>query len=68
MFDQEVRDILIDTQVELLAAKTRVLLKERGQPMVVDAKRKFEAGILSEREYHIIETRAKLSDKDAGLT
>ncbi len=68
IFDQEVRDILIDTQVELLAAKTRVLLRERGQPMVVDAKRKFEAGILPEREYRIIETRAKLSDKDAGLS
>ena len=68
VFDQEVRDILIDTPVELLAAKTRQLLRERGQPMVVDAKRKFDAGLLPEREYRIIETRAKLADKDAGLT
>jgi len=67
VFDQEVRDILIDTQVELLAAKTRQLLKERGQPMVVDAKKKFEEGILPEREYRIIEARAKMSDKDVGL-
>jgi defect in organelle trafficking protein DotB len=67
VFDQEVRDILIDTPVELLSAKTRVLLKERGQPMVVDAKRKFEAGILPEREYRVIEARAKMTDKDVGL-
>lgn len=67
VFDQEVRDILIDTPVELLAAKTRELLKERGQPMVVDAKKKFEEGILSEREYRVIEARAKMSDKDVGL-
>lgn len=67
VFDQSVRDILIDTPVELLAAKTRQLLKERGQPMIVDAKRKFDAGILTEREYHIIETRSKMTDKDAGL-
>lgn len=67
VFDQEVRDILIDTKVELLAAKTRQLLKERGQPMVVDAQRKFEAGILPEREFRVIEARAKMADKDAGL-
>jgi len=67
VFDQEVRDILIDTPVELLAARTRQLLRERGQPMVVDAKRKFDAGLLPEREYRIIETRTKLADKDAGL-
>lgn len=68
VFDQEVRDILIDTQVELLAARTRLLLKERGQPMEVDAKLKFEAGILPEREYRVIEARAKMTDKDAGVT
>jgi defect-in-organelle-trafficking protein DotB len=67
VFDQEVRDILIDTPVELLAAKTRLLLRERGQPMVVDAKRKFDAGLLPEREYRIIEARAKMADKDVGL-
>jgi defect-in-organelle-trafficking protein DotB len=67
VFDQEVRDILIDTPVELLAAKTRLLLKERGQPMIVDAKRKFEAGILPEREYRVIEARAKMVDKDVGI-
>lgn len=67
VFDQEVRDILIDTPVELLAAKTRLLLKERGQPMVVDAKRKFEEGILPEREYRLIEARNKMVDKDVGI-
>lgn len=67
VFDQEVRDILIGTQVELLAAKTRLLLKERGQPMVVDAKKKFDAGVIVEREFKIIEARSQMSDKDAGL-
>ena len=67
-FDQEVRDILIKTPVERLASKTRELLRERGQPMYVDAKRKFEQGILGEREYRIIETHSKMADKDAGLT
>ncbi len=66
-FDEEVRDILVGTEVELLAAKTRLLLKERGQPMIVDAKRKFEAGLLSERDYKIMEMRGKMLDKDAGI-
>ncbi len=68
VFDQEIRDILIKTPIERLASKTRELLRERGQPMYVDAKRKFEQGILGEREYRIIETRSKMADKDAGLS
>lgn len=65
VFDQEVRDILINTEVELLASKTRQLLVERGQPLIVDAKRKFDAGTISERDYHLFEARAKLLTQDA---
>lgn len=67
VFDEEVRDILVSTEVELLASKTRQLLKERGQPMVVDAERKFKEGKLPEREYKIMVARAKMLDKDAGI-
>jgi len=68
VFDEEVRDILVSTEVDLLAAKTRLLLKERGQPMLVDAERKYKEGRLLEREYQIMVARAKMLDKDAGLT
>jgi len=67
VFDEEVRDILVSTEVDLLAAKTRILLRERGQPMVVDAEKKFKEGRLGEREYQIMVARAKMLDKDAGL-
>lgn len=67
VFDDEVRDILVGTDIDYLAAKTRELLKERGQPMVVDAERKFKEGKLSEREYEIMVMRSKMLDKDAGL-
>lgn len=67
VFDEEVRDILVSTDVDRLAGKTRQLLKERGQPMVVDAEKKFNEGKLSEREYQIMVARAKMLDKDAGL-
>ncbi len=65
VFDEEVRDILVMTEVEKLAAKTRELLKERGQPMLVDAQKKFEKGLIDERTYNIMKMGAKMADRDA---
>lgn len=65
IFDEEVRDILVNTEVEMLAAKTRDLLKERGQPMINDAKRKFDEGKISERTYQLLLAGAKNADRDA---
>lgn len=68
VLDDDVRDILVGTPVEQLAAKTRQLLKERGQPMLVDAKRKFDEGKISERTYKLMEIGAKHADRDAQAT
>jgi defect in organelle trafficking protein DotB len=68
VFSEDIRDILVDTEVELLAAQTRTLLKSHGQPMIVDAKRKFDQGIISERVYHLFEKQAKRADRDAGVS
>lgn len=62
-FDEQVRDILVNTPVDLLAAKSRELLKERGKPMIVDAKEKFDAGILPQKEFDILAKRAELLDQ-----
>jgi len=67
IFDDEVRDQLVNTEVEMLANKTRILLKERGQPMLVDAKRKLEAGVISQRTYDLMAAGSKNADKDAGV-
>jgi defect-in-organelle-trafficking protein DotB len=67
VFDEEVRDILVMTEVELLAAKTRELLKERGQPMLVDAKKKFEEGVIDERTYKIMQASSKMADSDSKV-
>lgn len=67
IFDEDVRDILVNTEVEMLANKTRQLLKERGQPMIVDAQRKFDAGIISERTYNLIATGSKKLDQDSNI-
>lgn len=54
IFDEKIRDQLIGTPVEQVTAKTRLLLKEYGQPIHVDAQKKYEAGIISERTFRLI--------------
>lgn len=66
-FDENIRDILIETEIEQLANVTRKLLKKYGQPMIVDAKKKYDEGILEEREYKILLAQSKMFDKDAGI-
>jgi defect in organelle trafficking protein DotB len=63
IFDEEVRDILLGTDPDNATAMTRKLLKERGQTMDVDAKIKFEEGLISEREYKILKTASDKIDR-----
>lgn len=67
VFDDKIRDILLGTDINLLAQTTRKLLKQFGQPMLVDATKKFKAGLLPEREYKIIINQSEILDKDVGL-
>jgi len=65
IFDEKVRDALLDSPPEMVTAKTRELLRQYGQPMEVDAKVKFDAGIISEREYNLILKTSRGLDHDA---
>lgn len=67
VFNDAIRDALLGTDVDQLAASTRKLLKQHGQPMLVDAQKKFDAGILDERYYRLIATQSKMLDKDLGI-
>ncbi|CAN5246746.1 Dot/Icm type IV secretion system ATPase DotB [soil metagenome] len=67
VFNEEIRDILLESPLESVTAITRRLLKERGQPMIVDAQQKFDAGMISERDYKLLVTLSKRSDRDAGV-
>lgn len=67
VFTEKVRDILLDSELENVTAVTRKLLKEYGQPMAIDAKRKFDAGIIAEREYKLLVRSSLKADQDAGL-
>ena len=54
IFNEETRDILLSKNTEELTQATRELVNERGRPMRVDAREKFDAGIISERIYKLI--------------
>ena len=67
VFDDKIRDALLGTDINLLAQTTRKLLKQFGQPMLVDATKKFKDGLLPEREYKLIMSQSEILDKDVGL-
>ncbi|HAF87664.1 MAG: Dot/Icm secretion system ATPase DotB [Legionellaceae bacterium] len=54
VFDEEVRDILLESNPNEVTSITRKLVREKGQLMTTDARRKFEEGIISERVYKLI--------------
>lgn len=54
VFDEEARDILLEGDPNDVTRVTRQLVRDRGRLMTVDAKEKFDAGIISERTYHLI--------------
>ncbi len=67
IFDQKIRDILLESNLDEVTAVTRRLVKEYGQPMALDAQRKFDEGIISERDYKILVASGAKADQDAGL-
>ncbi len=67
IFDDAVRDILLESPLEEVTATTRRLLKEYGQPLLVDAERKFAEGLIDERLFRYLQLSEENADKDAGL-
>jgi defect-in-organelle-trafficking protein DotB len=54
VFNEEVRDILLESNPNEVTSVTRKLVRERGQLMTTDAKEKFQQGIINERVYKLI--------------
>lgn len=54
VFDEAVRDILLEADPNDVTSTTRKLVRDRGHLMTVDAKEKFTQGIISERVYKLI--------------
>ena len=54
IFDEEARDILLESDPNEITTTTRKLVRQRGQLMTHDAKNKFEQGIISEKTYKLM--------------
>ncbi len=60
IFDEVIRDKLLAVGVTKVTEKTRQLLESYGQPMIIDAQEKYKDGIISKREFHLIEMLGKV--------
>lgn len=54
VFNENIRDALLESDPEKITATTRQLLQEYGQPMQVDVEAKYREGLISERTYKIL--------------
>lgn len=54
VFNEEVRDLLLDTDLNQITANTRNLLQKYGRPMQADVDEKFAQGLISERTYKVL--------------
>lgn len=62
VFNEDVRDELLETNLDNITSTVRRLVHEKGQTMLVEAKQKFEEGVISERQYKILEHAARSSE------
>jgi defect-in-organelle-trafficking protein DotB len=67
VFDEKVRDILLETDLMNITNAVRKLVREKGRTMVADAKEKFDAGIISERQYRVLAELEKREEKDSEV-
>ncbi|MBN2690163.1 MAG: Dot/Icm type IV secretion system ATPase DotB [Gammaproteobacteria bacterium] len=54
VFTEELRDKLLKVDPDNITAAVRDLVKTNGRTMQVDAKEKFEKGLISERDYKLL--------------
>lgn len=64
VFDEKIRDLLLDADPNNITAMVRKMVRKHGRTMSADAKEKFDAGLISERVYNVIAEQGKREDKE----
>ncbi|OAI49489.1 ATPase [Gammaproteobacteria bacterium SCGC AG-212-F23] len=64
VFDENIRDELLDADPITITARVRKLVREKGRTLQKDAEEKFKAGIIAERIYRVIAEQGLREDKD----
>ncbi len=66
VFNEKIRDILLETDILNITNVVRKLVREYGKTMEADAHEKFKAGVITERQYRVISEQTKREDRDSG--
>ncbi len=66
IFDEKIRDILLETDILNITNTVRKLVKTHGRTMQMDAEEKWRAGVIAERQYRLIAEQAEREEKDSG--
>jgi defect-in-organelle-trafficking protein DotB len=61
-FSEKLRDQLLDSDPEQITATTRRLVRDFGQPMRIEVEQKYKEGLISDRIYKVLSSRAKNED------
>jgi defect in organelle trafficking protein DotB len=59
IFNEEIRDKILECDPDNITSVTRKFLREHGQTLASDVKAKFSEGLISERLYKILMARSK---------
>jgi defect-in-organelle-trafficking protein DotB len=54
VFDEKIRDLLLESNPDEITSSTRKLVREYGQTMYKEAKEKLDEGVISERTFKLI--------------
>lgn len=66
VFNEKIRDILLETDILNITNVVRKLVREHGRTIEADAHEKLKAGIITERIYRVIAEQSKREEKDTG--
>jgi defect-in-organelle-trafficking protein DotB len=66
VFNEAVRDELLATNLDQITSTVRRFIQEKGQSMLVEARQKFDAGIISERQYKLLERGSSFMEDTVG--
>ncbi len=64
IFDEAVRDELLEVDPDKVTAAVRKILRRSGQTMITEATQKFEEGVISERTYKLLIAGSTHKDHD----
>lgn len=67
VFNQKIRDRLVNAEPDEATSISRKLLHEYGQTMAEDAQNKYNEGYIDERTLNVLLAYADRADKDSGL-